>query len=1141
VAELPSGAILAGYRLVRLLGRGGMGSVYLAEDVRLGRRVALKLLAPELAEDERFRERFLRESKLAASLDHPAIVPIFAAGESEGKLYIAMRYVEGSDLRALLTGGPLEPARALAIATQIASALDAAHRRGLVHRDVKPGNVLLDEDGNAYLSDFGLTKQATSQSGLTQTGQLVGTLDYVAPEQITGQPVDGRADVYSLACLLYECLTGRKPFARETEAATLWAHVHEPPPTTGDTAVDAVLAKALAKHPENRHTTAGALVREVTAALGLTAGQLALPAKPRHRRRLYAGLAGLTAAAVAAAVAVALLTGSSNGVTVLPNSVAVIDPESGELLEDIPIDARGPAAITAGDGAVWVGSLDDNTLTRINPETRNVERTIPLDGTPTGLAAANGAVWVATGNTETGNVYHVDPQYNRVTDIAHVAVEEGLLHTFGVRTVAARGRDVWVGNLDATAVELDPTTGKNKKKVVVGGGHVPGLALGFGSLWMGSDNTKEVSRIDLVQGVLTKTIAVGDGPSNIAVGAGAVWVANRLDDTVTRVDPEKNGVVSTIAVGRHPLGIAVATGAVWVAESRAGTLSRIDPRTNKVVQTVAIGNQPTGLAVSGGKLWVTVLEDPFARRGTASVAQDGSVLRIIRGVGGFDSTDPAFAYGLGPGGSWQLEQATCAKLVNYPDKPAPAGALLVPEVARALPVISDAGKTYAFTIRSGFRFSPPSNQPVTAQAFKSTIERTLSSRMRGWVPQLGYLNAIVGVPAYQAGKAAHITGIVARGNTLTIHLTRPDATLPTKLAMPFFCAVPVGTPLDTKGLPTVPGAGPYYLASHTPGRSAILKRNPNYGGSRPQRWAEIDYVLDVSDKQAYSEVEADSADYDPFLPRETLARSRARYGEKSPAARAGHQQLFRNPNLGIVYLNLNTRRPLFSSPRMRRALNFAIDRDALVRLRPRLVATTDQYLPPGMPGFRDAAIYPSRPDLREARRLAGPGKHGTAIMYSCEEAEVLCPQEAAIVKRALAAIGIETELRTFAYSVFLDKQGRADQPFDVAVGVLNWAPDFLDPSGNLNVLFGGEAVYGGGRLSFFREPDYTRKLDAADRLTGPGRYRPYGDLDVELARDYAPWVPYGLGGDDEFFARRVGCQVYQPSIDAMDLAALCIR
>jgi serine/threonine protein kinase len=204
---LASGATFAGYRIESVAGRGGMGVVYRATDLSLERPVALKLIAPELAEDEQFRRRFLKEPKLAAALDHPNVVPIYEAGEHDGRLYLAMRFVDGDDLRTLLRSGDgLPPERGLAILAQVAGALDAAHRRGLVHRDVKPANVLVDEDGHAYLTDFGVTKQLGGDT--TETGQIVGTLDYLAPEQIRGEDVDGRADLYALGCVLYECFAG---------------------------------------------------------------------------------------------------------------------------------------------------------------------------------------------------------------------------------------------------------------------------------------------------------------------------------------------------------------------------------------------------------------------------------------------------------------------------------------------------------------------------------------------------------------------------------------------------------------------------------------------------------------------------------------------------------------------------------------------------------------------------------------------------------------------------------------------------------------------------------------------------------------------------------------------------------------------
>ena len=226
------GSELAGYRVEALRGRGGMGEVYRALDLRLGRPVALKVLAPGLADDERFRDRMLRESRLAASLDHPNVIPVYEAGEAGGRLFIAMRWVEGTDLKALLRrSGALEPARAIALAAQIADALDAAHRGGLVHRDVKPSNVLVDEQGgreHCYLADFGLT-QSASDHGPTD-GQFMGSVDYVAPEQIRGDEVDGRADQYALACLLFELLTGTLPYRSGSGTATMFAHLDEPAP-----------------------------------------------------------------------------------------------------------------------------------------------------------------------------------------------------------------------------------------------------------------------------------------------------------------------------------------------------------------------------------------------------------------------------------------------------------------------------------------------------------------------------------------------------------------------------------------------------------------------------------------------------------------------------------------------------------------------------------------------------------------------------------------------------------------------------------------------------------------------------------------------------------------------------------------------
>ena len=240
------GATFGGYRIESLVARGGMGVVYRALDISLQRPVALKLIAPELAEDERFRSRFLMEPRLAASLDHPSVVPIYEAGEREGRLYLVMRWVEGTDLRRLLDAdGKLDPQRTIATLMQVADALDATHRRGLVHRDVKPANILLDEDGHAYLTDFGITKHIEGDS--PDGGRIAGTIDYLAPEQIRGEELDGRTDGYALACVLYECLAGSPPFRRPSESQALWAHLREPaPPLREHPALDDVMRRARA-------------------------------------------------------------------------------------------------------------------------------------------------------------------------------------------------------------------------------------------------------------------------------------------------------------------------------------------------------------------------------------------------------------------------------------------------------------------------------------------------------------------------------------------------------------------------------------------------------------------------------------------------------------------------------------------------------------------------------------------------------------------------------------------------------------------------------------------------------------------------------------------------------------------------------
>jgi YVTN family beta-propeller protein len=636
--DLHRGAELAGYRIEALLGRGGMGVVYLAEQLRLKRRVALKLLAPELAADQRFRARFLRESELAASLDHPNVVPIFDAGEAEGLLYIAMRYVEGTDLGTLLAQeGRLEPERAIAIVGAVAAGLDAAHARGLVHRDVKPGNVLLAEDGTVYLADFGLTRSA-GESGPAEKPHLSGTPEYVAPEQIQHGEVGGSADVYSLGCVLFECLAGESPFAGSSPMSLLFAHLEKPPPSLTKqrpelpAAIDAVIATALAKEPAERYPSCGELAGAAAVALGV-----GLP-RPRISRRKLLLLASLGAllVAIAAAVPSVLLTrgesDSAKPTTVITrDTLQRIDPDTNTLVASIPygqtaVEANlrgsfGAGPVAVGEGAVWVFGPRAQVVLRIDPETDSItgQSAVSLADADLywetfALAAAYGQVWAVT-NTEVVTV--VDPGTTVTADQIPIP---GVKECFHLKAVFD-SVFVWCAsgtNQPVSAWRIDPATGTPVRVLEFGDGEFhftaqPGDPPGA-RVWFGQGETI-LAVFDLATAGriadFRLPFAIGgfearESPAGEPDGNTSGWVSNPEGDTVWRLDPFTGEVVARIPVGDAPTGIALGDGAVWVANSGDGTVSRIDPASETVVETITVGGHPQSIAVGEDGVWVTV-------------------------------------------------------------------------------------------------------------------------------------------------------------------------------------------------------------------------------------------------------------------------------------------------------------------------------------------------------------------------------------------------------------------------------------------------------------------------------------------------------------------------------------------------------
>jgi serine/threonine protein kinase/streptogramin lyase/pimeloyl-ACP methyl ester carboxylesterase len=611
--EIKVGSEFASYRIESLLGRGGMGVVYLAEQTRLQRKVALKILPPDLAADDTFRRRFIRESQLAALLEHPNIVPIYDASEVDGVLYIAMRYVDGADLESLIKSeGPIESDRVISLLSQVASALDTAHAEGLVHRDVKPANILVARERgaveHAFLSDFGLTRRGSSETGLTASGQFLGTVAYMAPEQIEGKAVDGHADQYSLGCVAFECLTGQKPFLREYEAAVLWAHMQGELPNVSDEredlpkAVDEVVGRVMSKDPAARYATCAEFVDALRGALGVS--QDAVPKVFRRRRipvRLRRRLRSRPVRAVAAVLALVLALGvflvvrpSSQRFDLpsLANVVARLDPASGAIRQAIHV-GDAPSAVALDGDTTWVANRAAGSIQRIDKSGRATS--VGTVTNPTAIAVGEGFVWVL-GGFPTSAV----SSFDLATGERGSPIDLG---TNGEDIAVGEG-SVWVTDLNHRALlRIDPIS--HQVKAIETGGIPTGVAGGKGSIWVAVDGgTKDVVlRID-PKTEAAKSISLKSRPNGIAVGDAGVWVSEGDEGAVVSIDATNDRVGRTVKVGLDPVRVASGAGAVWVANFESQSVTRIDPSTGNV-KTTPLGLFPTGVAAGGGRVWVT--------------------------------------------------------------------------------------------------------------------------------------------------------------------------------------------------------------------------------------------------------------------------------------------------------------------------------------------------------------------------------------------------------------------------------------------------------------------------------------------------------------------------------------------------------
>ncbi len=629
---LAVGDVFVNHRIEGLAGRGGMGVVYRATDLELDRVVALKVISPALAERADFRSRFVAESKAAASIEHQHVIPVYYAGEREGVLFIVMRYVDGVDLHALVRHcGGLDPVRAVRIVAQVADALDAAHERDLVHRDVKPANVLLGAGDHAYLTDFGLTKRA-AREGSAACGGWAGTPGYVAPEQIRGDHVDARADVYALGCVLVHAVTGFQPYVRDDDRATLRAHLLAPVPVDRvPPRLAAVVERALAKDPRARYASAGELGSAALAAVGAAQRPSRRAARPTPlppaaalgvRASAHSGetqpsppnpIAARAERWRALALGAALLAFGAlvfAPVGRLGDAVRAATAHA-DPPRRIAAGARPDAVATAG-GRVWVLSSATGEMHVLDAVTGRERSRISLGASAPGaaIAAGFGSIWALKASTR--SLIRIDGG----TRQRHVDTSTTIDGTGSPDRLATGEGAVWVAVRDPGGggdwiVKIDPESLREHTRIAVSGG-TRAIAAGHGALWVTNGRHRTLTRIDADDPSDRMTIALGVEPDAIALTRRAVWIAAGGDHAVLRINPA-NGDRTAIALEDRPTRIAATAGSVWVLAG--ARVVRLDTATLGVRNAIEIGDGAEALAPTGPRgVWVALSDTGSAQR-----------------------------------------------------------------------------------------------------------------------------------------------------------------------------------------------------------------------------------------------------------------------------------------------------------------------------------------------------------------------------------------------------------------------------------------------------------------------------------------------------------------------------------------------
>jgi DNA-binding SARP family transcriptional activator/ABC-type transport system substrate-binding protein len=880
------------------------------------------------------------------------------------------------------------------------------------------------------------------------------------------------------------------PRLKELEQAILQQHasleLHSTETGTGAVAVAELPHTALSSH------------ERTTNMAGRTYGRQLL-----RRRLLVSAVIAVLLAGTALAGAVEV-GGSAARPALRPGVVALLDSRSGKLLTQAE---AGPTVgtVQSGLGAIW-DEEEAGILLKIDRQTLRPIWSQPVGQTEGEFGVGAGGIWMVAAGSRT--LLKFDPAYGRL--LARIALPRVVRPQIGpfadsADVIVADG-SVWVAHGLSQVDRINPGTGRIEHVFRVTDAGL--VTTGGGAIWVAASDTGVLTEIDPQTNQIVERTRIQPWICCLAAGGGFLWASN--NNQIWKLSPEGQ-VLSTFPTPSQTGNIAYGDGSLWVANDAAGSVTRIDAQTD-AIRTFRLGHYLAGIGTAGRIIAVAV-------RPTDSelLPRQGRILQVRMTEDWIGGSDPAVA--AQPGSKewpWlqQLLYATSARLLTYRDLPAPAGWRLVPEIAQSLPSVSADGQTYSFTIRRGFRFSPPSGQRVTAATFKYSIERALSPELGPDAPAVSVASDIVGVKAFRAGRAAHISGIREHGNTLKITLVRPAPDFPARIALSYFTAVPIGTPAVPNGLQDapLPSAGPYYLSGYG-GGFAVLRRNPNYHGSRPQRLDAIIYRGQPLATTAVTAVAKGRADYiaEPDTQLAATSALARTYARPSPPT---SRRYFSAPLQATDELAFNTARGPLKNASLRIAINLVLDRPALAQLFGDSV--TDRYLPPGIPGHRSWHVYPlTSPRVRAARALTR-GRTADLSLAVC--AEPACLQAGDLIKADLKPIGIQLVVRRYPGAI--RSQLRLPGANIVLARVF---PPYPDPVAALRVAVGTNPA-----LDRIHNIAFAKRGAAAERL------------EFHLLRRQPPAAAFGTPTVPQFFSDRVGCKIFQPLFFGVDLANLCL-